>query len=149
MHVNVKQRWLTVSLLVTGAALNSLAPWMTLASWQDITLKGVMYFQVTPQFRRGQQLTTNQPRFTVACCVENTAAAATHHSQLIMLAGRRVWLVSSQQQDPMRGLCDNSSTAGFLLKQTADRKGRAPHWRNTTYRGSSVSKSISVLDASC
>lgn len=63
---------------------------MTLASWQDITLKGVVCLQVTLHFRRGKQLTKDLTRFTVACCVENTPAAATHRSQLIMLAGRRV-----------------------------------------------------------
>lgn len=85
----------------------------------------MVYFQVTLQFRRGKELTKDLPHFTVACRVENTPAAATHHSQLIMLAGRRVWMVSSQQQDPIRGLCDNSPTVGFELEQTPGGEGRA------------------------
>lgn len=41
-------------------------------------------------------------------------------------------MVSSQQQDSIRGLCDNSSTAGLQLKQTTGRKGKAIQWMNTT-----------------
>lgn len=43
-------------------------------------------------------------------------------------------MVSSQQQDPIRGLCDNSPTAGFELEQTPGGEGRALQQRNTTYR---------------
>lgn len=44
---------LTASLLVCAVQQDhSMVPWMTLASWQDITLKGVVYVQVTLSFRR-------------------------------------------------------------------------------------------------
>lgn len=41
------------------------------------------------------------------------AEAATHrsHPVVVLVAGRRMWMVSSQQQDSILGLCDNSSTA--------------------------------------
>lgn len=119
------QRRLTASSLVCTVQqgpLDSMVPWMTLASWQDITLKGVV--QVTLSLRRGKQLTKDLPRWTGACRVENTAVAATHYSQLIMLAGRRVCVVSSQQQEPIRGLRDNRSTVDFEPKQDRAENGR-------------------------
>lgn len=43
-----------------------------------------------------------------------------------MLAWRRVSVVPSQQQEPIRGLCDNRSTADFGPKQHREKTGGSP-----------------------